>query len=282
MRATCRLVAVLLALVISAPNLAGTDPHPPWAKTFHDAWIHAVADPEGVVPYVRLHSRLVAMVSARDAAALTTPAAAYMARRIYLSPERLPDDDGLGIVEHLVQPGERLETIAKRQHMTASWVAALNPQASPSALRAGQRLKLVDVASVPIQVVISVEHFRLMLWRGGVLIAAFEVGLGSHERPTPRGETTIKVRVSDPEWRDPATGTVHRPGSPGNILGGWWLGFAPGADGRFASIGMHGYTGAPTADWLSKPGSRGCVRLRQQDLAVVAAMLLPGTRVSVR
>jgi lipoprotein-anchoring transpeptidase ErfK/SrfK len=108
------------------------------------------------------------------------------------------------------------------------------------------------------------------------------VGIGAGGTPTPAGATTIAQRVRNPEWRDPATGKVHPPHSPGNLLGAWWLGFAAGDDGRFRSIGCHGWTGDDPARWLGQEGSRGCIRMRQDDIADLAALVVPGVVVEVR
>ena len=107
-------------------------------------------------------------------------------------------------------------------------------------------------------------------------------GLGRDSSPTPLGATTVRQCARNPEWRNPDTGKILKPDDPENILGGYWIGFEPRADKQFKGIGIHGFTGADPEQWLEKNGSHGCVRLVQEDIALVFALVRPGITVTIR
>ena len=100
--------------------------------------------------------------------------------------------------------------------------------------------------------------------------------------PPPLGVSAIWQCVRNPEWRDPDTKKVFKPTEPGNVLGGYWIAVKPGDDGHFKGIGLHGYTAEKPERWLGKPGSHGCVRLVQDDIAALFALVRPGMKVTVR
>ena len=158
----------------------------------------------------------------------------------------------------------------------------LNRGLKPSQLEVDQELKVLDLAAQPVEIIVSRTAFRLMVWRGPLLVAVCKVGLGREKSPTPLGTTTIWQCVRNPEWRDPDTKRIFKPTEPGNVLGGYWMACTPGDDQRFRGIGLHGYTAEAPAAWLEKPGSHGCVRLVQDDIAALFALIRPGTRVTIR
>lgn len=215
-------------------------------------------------------------------AAELVDAIAPVCARVFLAPGDVGDGAAIGVVDHVVAKGENATTIAKRYRIGAGLIARLNRGYDPRALRVGQRLKVIDLARQPLRLVIVCSRFRLLAWRGETLVAALRVGLGAPATPTPRGETRVVLRARDPEWRDPDSGRIFPPKHPGNILGGFWMAFAPGDDGRFKSIGMHGFTGDDPQVWLEKQGSHGCVRLLQDDIGALFELALDGTAVSVR
>jgi lipoprotein-anchoring transpeptidase ErfK/SrfK len=88
--------------------------------------------------------------------------------------------------------------------------------------------------------------------------------------------------VRNPEWRDPDSGKIFKPNDPGNILGGYWIGFEHGPTAHFKGIGVHGFTAESSDMWLEKNGSHGCIRLIQDDIAWAFTLIRPGMRVTIR
>lgn len=210
-----------------------------------------------------------------------------LAERVFLSPVVLPGMERIGLSVHTVASGELPGGIMKRYAMSDALLKVINPDYDDRRLGVGQRLKVLDRTRVELVVAVSKSAFRGLVFArvpnatAPILVAVFPVGIGASDRPTPTGETSVSVRVRNPEWRHPDTGEVIPPGDPRNVLGGYWIGLAAGPAERFASIGFHGYTGAPAGDWLEQGGSRGCLRLLQDDIAQLFALTTTGTPVLV-
>ncbi len=235
-------------------------------------------DPAGVVPLIVAGSEVVIAATPERAAKLADRLTPYC-RRVFLSPELVPGMEGLGVGLHVVAAKETASGIARRHRLGAGMIARLNrrPELVP-----GRPLKLIDAAAVPMALVVSRTRFRLLVWHGRTLVAAFPVSVGKSGQETPLGVTTIAVSVRDPEWRDPDTHKLFAPKDPGNVLGGFWMGFDPLPDASFRGIGIHGYTAEHPDAWLEKRSSHGCVRLAQEDIAAVFDLVLPGCKVAVR
>lgn len=240
----------------------------------------AALDPAQAVPLLLAGSQELARASAPEAARID--AIGELARRIYLGGWRVPGRDQIGIVTRTVAEGQTLTHLGRKAGIPYDLLVRLNPGLDPRRIAVGARLAVLDAAAVPLRLDARLGLRRLLVWRGPVLVMACAVGVGAGGTPTPTGTTRIAMRVKNPEWRDPVSGKVHPPGTPGNMLGGYWLGFDPGPDARFKSIGCHGWTGDDPARWLGQGGSRGCLRLTQTDIADLYDLVLPGTAVEIR
>ncbi len=243
------------------------------------AFTDAARDPAAVVPLIEQVSAALPTLPAADAIALGDRAAPFCRR---LLSETLPGRARCGVIAHSIAVGETPSILARRYRTSIELIQRLNPRLDPKALSIGQEVAVLDLASAPLELVVSRSSFRLMAWRGPLLIGAFRCGLGRDSSPTPLGATTVRQCVRNPEWRNPDTGKILKPNDPENILGGYWIGFEPRADQHFKGIGIHGFTGAEPAEWLEKNGSHGCVRLVQDDIALVFALVRPGITVTVR
>jgi hypothetical protein len=256
-----------LLLLASAP-LCGSDLEQRFA---------AASAPAGVVPLIEAVSATLPTLPPTDAIALADRVAPFCLRALG---DPLPQRERLGLISHIIAAGETPSVLARRYRTSVELIQRLNPGLDPRALTIGQEVMVLDLASSPLEIVVSRSAFRLLAWRGTTLIGVFRCGLGRDSSPTPLGATTVRQCVRNPEWRNPDTGKVLKPGDPENILGGYWIGFEPRADAHFKGIGIHGFTGAEPAEWLEKNGSHGCVRLVQQDIALV--LVRPGIAVTIR
>lgn len=242
-------------------------------------FIDATADPAAVVPLIEAVSATLPTLPADEAVALGDRVAPFCRR---LFNEAIPGRDRCGVLSHVIAAGETPSVLARRYHTSIELIQRLNPGLDPKALSIGQDVAVMDLASIPLELVVSRSAYRLLVWRGATLVATLRCGLGRDHSPTPLGVTTIRQCVRNPEWRNPDTGKILKPDDPENILGGYWIGFEPRADQQFKGIGIHGFTGADPEQWLEKNGSHGCVRLVQEDIALVFALVRPGIAVTIR
>jgi len=240
---------------------------------------------ELVVPALLVASeRLATIGDDAQAAVALADRLAPLARRAFASGERLPRMRELGLRMHRVAAGEGPKQIRQRYHMREPLLRLLNPSYDDRQLRPGQELKVWDRRGLRQRLLIRRGRYRALLIAeipsgGVVLVHAAPVGIGSPDRPTPLGRSTVRVMVRNPEWTHPDTGEVIAPDDPRNVLGGYWIGLQPGEDQHFDGIGLHGYTGAPSSDWLQKAGSRGCLRLLQSDIHALFCLLQRGQEV---
>lgn len=249
------------------------------AADLDQSFADAAADPAAVVPLVELVSTTLPTLPVDEAITLGDRVAPFCRR---LFSEALPGRERCGLITHTIAAGDTPSALARRYRTSTELIQRLNPKIDPKALSIDQQLTVMDLAKVPLELVVSRSAFRLMVWRGPLLVGALRCGLGRDSSPTPLGSTTIRQCVRNPEWRNPDTGKILKPDDPENILGGYWIGFEPRPDNHFKGIGIHGFTGADPAEWLEKNGSHGCVRLVQDDIALVFALVRPGITVTIR
>ncbi len=170
-----------------------------------------------------------------------------------------------------VKPGELLVRIAKRCKVPYKLLCRINHIANPRRLRAGQKIKLIFG---PVNAKVVIHDLVLYLYLQDTLIGGYDVGLGKNNK-TPTGTWLVADRVRKPVYRDPDTGEIYAPDAPDNPTGGYWIrirGIAGNAVGK-VGFGIHG-TNDPTS--IGKFKSKGCIRLRNEDISEVFDMLKPG------
>lgn len=198
---------------------------------------------------------------------------------------RFPGEEQLGILEHVVKKGELPGEIAKRYRIGAGLLAMMNHPYDERKIAEGRRLRVLDLSSGTLQVIVDKERYRLSAWHYApgerfVLSMYVPVGLGAQGTETPSGTTRIVDRVRDPDWTDPVTRQVLKHGDPLNVLGGFWMKLDHEPIGK-TGIGFHGYTGAPSPDWIEKGTSNGCIRLLQRDVERLFELAIEGTAVKL-
>lgn len=278
------LCPVLVGLALLAPRSAAQESAP--APRLDVLFAEAQRQPAGVVPLLVEGSRVLSTL-APDAARRLGDTLEPFARRAFFSPEILPGMERLGLVLHTIAKGENPTVIAAAHDVGTGMLAYLNKDFDARRLRVGQKLKVLEVSRGELELEVERSTFRLTAWRqlaegGRVLVLFTSVGIGASDSPTPTGHTRITKRVLQPQWTDPDTRQVVPPGDPRNVLGGYWIALDPEGLGGRRGIGIHGYTGAPSDDWLSKPGSHGCIRMLQRDVDRVFHLATEGTVVELR
>jgi len=165
---------------------------------------------------------------------------------------------------YVVQPGDQLRQVGKRYQLTWEYLAKLN-RTQPSRIRAGQKLKVVPG---PFGVVASLSRFELTLHLSGSYVKHYRIGIGK-EGSSPVGTFTVKNKQVDPTYYGP-DGVVAAD-DPENPLGERWIDIGD-------SFGIHG-TNEP--DSIGKAESRGCLRLKHDDIVELYDFLVIGSEVRI-
>ncbi|HHT49432.1 MAG TPA: L,D-transpeptidase [Firmicutes bacterium] len=117
---------------------------------------------------------------------------------------------------------------------------------------------------------INIPACTLELIRQGQLWRRFPVAVGKETTPTPIGNFTIINIIKNPTWYP-----VDRPPVPpgvNNPLGGYWLGL---------SINGYGIHGNNKPASIGSPESNGCIRMHNQDVALLVQLIQVGTPVEI-
>lgn len=167
---------------------------------------------------------------------------------------------------YVVRDGETLGEIAEKYDVPWTYLARLN-RVSPERLRAGSKLKVIRG---PFNAVVDLKDFRLTIHAHGYYVRHYPIGIGKAQS-TPVGEFQVRDKLENPTYFAPEGGVIEAD-DPTNPLGEFWVGFGDG-------YGIHG-TIEP--DSIGKAESRGCIRLRDQDIAEVFDLLTVGSTVLIR
>jgi len=182
------------------------------------------------------------------------------ARTIYFSPQ--PHF----LEPYVVQPGDLLQNIAPKYQISWRYLAELN-RSDPRRIRAGQKLKVIKG---PFSAFVSLSEFELTIHCHGFFVKRYQVGTG-RDGATPIGKFQVLDTIVAPQYTDP-DGRVIAGGDPTNPLGTHWIDLGD-------SYGIHG-TIEPNS--IGKSESRGCVRMRNEEVAEVFALLIKGSEVVIR
>jgi len=151
----------------------------------------------------------------------------------------------------------------------ALWVEVRLPVLPNGSVGWVSRRSLGPYQAVSTHLVVDLTHLRATLYQNGKSIFTAPVGVGTKAWPTPAGEFNIRselTRYASPFYGPVALGTTARSA----VLTDW-------PDGGF--VGIHG-----TNEPQLLPGrvSHGCIRLRNEDLLRLVALMPVGTPVTIR
>lgn len=177
------------------------------------------------------------------------------------------------VFTYTVLPGDSLTGIGARFGMEPRLLARANGLSALALLKPGQTLEVDNRHIVPAGlddgILINLPQRMLYRFEAGELQAAYPIGVGKPDWPTPSGEFHVKSRERDKTWFVPPSiqremlreGKEVRekvPPGPDNPLGHHWLGLSlPG-------FGIHG-TIAPESIYHFQ--THGCIRLHPDDAA---------------
>lgn len=172
-----------------------------------------------------------------------------------------------------VQPADQLRIIGEQYSVPWEYLARLNRIADPGRMRAGQSLKVIKG---PFSAFVDLSDFTLTVHAHGYYVRRYPIGIGQ-DGTTPVGEFQVVLKEANPKYWGPEGNVLERD-DPGNPLGERWIGLDDG-EGRPTSYGIHG-TIDPGS--IGKAESRGCIRLRNEDVAEIYDLLGVGSQVVIQ
>lgn len=125
-------------------------------------------------------------------------------------------------------------------------------------------------------ILVRLSEYRLYLYDRENLVDYYVVAVGLPEYPTPTGKFHVYCKEKNPswlptgEWARDKQGKLQPPG-PDNPLGDYWFDLGNG-------LGIHG---TPFVKSLGGQASHGCVRMRNEDAAVLFDYIEVGTPVFI-
>ena len=172
-----------------------------------------------------------------------------------------------GSVLYEVQKGDNLTKISKKFNTTVELIAKAN-NIKGSAIHTGMKLK---VPTIKFSIVVDKSQNILTLKADGNVFKTYRVSTGKPATPTPAGTFKIINKIVDPPWYPPGQKAIP-PGDPRNLLGVRWLGISK------PSYGIHG-TIDPAS--IGQSVTEGCVRLKNEDVEELYAIVPDGTEVVI-
>ena len=174
-----------------------------------------------------------------------------------------------------LEQGDTLPDIARHFSLGINAISAANPGVDVWVPEAGERIKLPLSFILPDAprkgIVINLATMRLFEFKGdntSLVVSTYPVGIGTKERPTPTGQTSVVRKTTRPTWHVPASiAEDHRkkgdplpaevPPGPENPLGECALylsksGYLIHGTNKPASIGLK--------------ASNGCMRLYPENV----------------
>ena len=178
-----------------------------------------------------------------------------------------------------IQPGDALSKLPRKLGLNVNWrfLQRINGISDPKRIRVGQWIKTV---AGPFHAVISRSAYRLDLYMGEsselMYVASFPVGLGENDS-TPLGSWVVRKdsKLINPRWVNPRTGEVFTASDPNNPIGERWIGLE-GVDAQTKPMSGYGIHGTIDPDSIGTQASMGCIRLENDDVALVYELLIEG------
>lgn len=173
-----------------------------------------------------------------------------------------------------VKSGDRLSQVGSKYKVPFRLLMRINKIEDATKLQAGESIKVVKG---PFHGKVDRSRFILSVYLGDTLVQTWPVGLGSPGRQTPRGKWLVEKgkKQINPAWWDREEGKHYLPDDPENPLGERWIGLR-GEEGEAVGRDGFGIHGTIRPEEIKKAASRGCIRLYNEDVAILYDLLAEG------
>ena len=191
---------------------------------------------------------------------------------------RVYKDDPFAVA-YVLQPGDRLQKVAANHDINWEFLCRINGITDPKKVRALQTIKAIKG---PFHAVITKSKFTMDLYlgapggAGSMYVMTYPVGLGKDDS-TPAGTWRVAPhsRLKNPTYYSPRGEGIIQSGDPKNPLGPFWIGLV-GVEGSAVGKPSYGIHGTIDAASIGKAESLGCIRMRNEDVAMVFELMVEG------
>jgi len=197
-------------------------------------------------------------------------------QQLVFSPRPFAGDPN--IANYSVRSGDNLTKIAGLYALTPQFVAHINGLTDPNRIKPTNTLKVVNG---PFHAVVSKKSFRMDIYLGNnpggpgsTFVTSFPVGLGKDDS-TPLGTWRATGKLKNPAYYSPRGEGIIAADDPKNPLGDYWIGLV-GIDGSAVGKNSYGIHGTIDPASIGREESMGCIRMRNEDVAVVYELLVEG------
>ena len=183
-----------------------------------------------------------------------------------------PEDTLCG--SYKVESGDQFRRISGRFKVPHEILMEINRIPRAEALRAGDQIKIING---PFHTKVYLSTLTMDLFLQKSFIRSFTVGVGQPGRETPTGLWLVELggKLISPTWTDPDTGKTYESEDPDYPLGSRWIGLE-GVDGPAKGRTGFAFHGWKNSKLMSGGGSRGCIRLHNDDVILLYNVLMPG------
>jgi hypothetical protein len=174
---------------------------------------------------------------------------------------------------YTVKSGDLLDVLGRRMKVPYQILMQVNNIQRARGLQMGRAIKVIHG---PFNVKVSRSAFTLDLYLQDTYVRSFKVGLGKSGRETPTGHWRVQEhgKLEKPQWTDPDTNRLYKSTDPDYPLGTRWIGLE-GLDGLAKGKAGFAIHGTKDPDQIGTAGSRGCIRMYNDDVELMYSLLIP-------
>ena len=262
---------------VSEPSLhqiaeSSSKSNPELATSIDDVLAGIEANPSRIIEARSKLNKMLSMNMSEQQLSFVKKQLSALSEKWLFSRAIFEDDELCG--RYKVKPADLLEVLGKKFNVPYGIIMQINNISNPKALRAGDTIKVING---PFHCKIYRSTFTMDLYLQDTFVRSFTIGLGKPGMETPTGRWVVEPtgKLLSPTWTDPDTGKTYLAEDPAYPLGTRWIGL-DGLDGNAKGRTGFAIHGTKDPQQLGTAGSRGCVRLHNDDVELVYDLLRAG------
>ena len=187
---------------------------------------------------------------------------------------------GLTTGARAIEPPPPLPNLPTIEATPTRRAAAAPAPRQPAIPVVPQATTAAAVATSNRKIVLELGKRTISLWEGSKVLGKWPVAIGDSATPTPKGQFSIRNKVTNPQYQSTKTGKNNPTIGPNGPLGDRWIGFHATSKDQF---GIHGTP--PAWAWAVHQGAavtQGCVRMLGPHVRALFDQVDVGTPVEVK